>query len=558
MAGSELLLTLLGAVALLLWGVRMARTGMLRACGPMLRSSLSRASRSRLRSFAAGLAVTIALQSSTATALLISSFAARKLIALPAAIAIMLGADVGTALVAQVFALNVKWLWAPAMLAGFVAFSAARTDKTKNIGRVAIGIALMLLALTTLSAVSDAIRHSLIVQQILAAVAAEPSIAMLIGAVLTWLAHSSLAIVLLIMSLAASGQLEPAIILALVLGANVGGAIAPLVALAHAPAAARQVPLGNLVARLLIALLLLPATNLIAHLLPGLSASPAQQTLIIHGLFNLAVALIFLPLLDPLASFVSWAVPPNSPPTNNRLPKHLDPNALATPSEALGCAMRETLGVGDIVLSMLQRSLEAFEASDARLIKEIESADDDIDARYEAIKLYLVTASKSEMSDEDRRRQADILAFITNLEHVGDIIDRNVMELAAKKMRKKYAFSEEGMEELRRFHGQIVDNMRLALNVFATRDTALARRLLRTKAVMRDREVETADRHFARLREGRPDSIETSSIHLDLVRDLKRINSHLTSVAYPILEAAGELRGSRLREPAPSTAPIPE
>jgi phosphate:Na+ symporter len=182
------------------------------------------------------------------------------------------------------------------------------------------------------------------------------------------------------------------------------------------------------------------------------------------------------------------------------------------------------------------------------VVKELEKADNDVDALYEAIKLYLIRASKTDMSEDDSRRYEEILTFTTNLEHIGDIIDKNLMELATKKIKKRYTFSAEGLAELKRFHGQVVDNMRLALNVFATRDVALARRLLQEKAGMRAREFEAAEHHFARLKQGRSESIETSSIHLDIIRDLKRINSHLTSVAYPILEAAGELRQSRLRE----------
>ncbi|MBN8957040.1 MAG: Na/Pi cotransporter family protein, partial [Rhizobiales bacterium] len=174
----------------------------------------------------------------------------------------------------------------------------------------------------------------------------------------------------------------------------------------------------------------------------------------------------------------------------------------------------------------------------------------------EAIKLYLVKASKAEMSDEESRRYVEILTFTTNLEHVGDIIDKNLMDLAGKKIKNRYAFSNEGLEEIRRLHAQVTDNMRLAFNVFATRDVVLARRLLAQKAAMRSTELEAADRHFARLREGRTESIETSSIHLDVIRDLKRINAHLTSVAYPILEYAGELRESRLRDAGAETHDI--
>jgi phosphate:Na+ symporter len=283
-------------------------------------------------------------------------------------------------------------------------------------------------------------------------------------------------------------------------------------------------------------------------LLSWLSADPGRLVLNFHTAFNIAVALIFLPLLAPLARLVTWLLPTPAQAPDRAAAQHLETGVLDTPSEALGCAMRETLRVGHIVLEMLRKSLVVIEGHDLRQVKELEKADDDVDALHEAIKLYLIRASKTEMDDQESRRYVEILTFTTNLEHIGDIIDKNLMDVAAKKIKKRYSFSPEGLADLKRLHGDVVDNMRLALNVFATRDITLARRLVLEKTIMRAKEFEAADRHFARLKQGRAESIETSAIHLDIIRDLKRINSHLTAVAYPILEAAGELRESRLRE----------
>jgi phosphate:Na+ symporter len=204
---------------------------------------------------------------------------------------------------------------------------------------------------------------------------------------------------------------------------------------------------------------------------------------------------------------------------------------------------------------MLRQALEALEGNDAQKVAETEKSDIVVDRLYEAIKLYLVAVSKSELTDAESRRFVETLTFVTNLEHIGDIIDKNLMELAAKKIRNGVSFSAEGLAELRAFHGHVLDTARLALNVFATRDVSLARRLFADKTTTREAERKATDSHFARLKEGRPESIETIAIHLDVIRDLKRIHGHLTSVAYPILEVAGELAASRLvesaREPAP-------
>jgi phosphate:Na+ symporter len=415
----------------------------------------------------------------------------------------------------------------------------------------------MLMALTVLAGISSAMRDSTGLRVVVSALAGEPLLAALVAAGLTWLAHSSLASVLFIMSLAASGVVGPLLALALVLGANIGGSIAPLAALARfSPVAARRVPLGNLIARSAVALAALPFLGQIAGVSGLFEASPARLVLHFHTAFNLVVAVVFLPLIGVLAEAVTRLLPTPVTAPNPHAPQHLDPAVLDTPSEALACAMRETLHVGDIVLDMLRKALPAIEGNDATAVKELEKADDVVDDLHEAIKLYLIRASKADMNEEESRRYVEILTFTTNLEHIGDIIDKNLMELAQKKIKHHYSFSPEGSADLKRFHAHVVENMRLALNVFATRDVALARRLLRQKTTMRIQEFEAAEQHFARLRDGRPESLETSSIHLDLIRDLKRINSHLTSVAYPILEAAGELRESRLRETTAATAPL--
>ena len=286
----------------------------------------------------------------------------------------------------------------------------------------------------------------------------------------------------------------------------------------------------------------------IASWLAMFEPDPGRLAINFHTGFNLAVAAIFLPAVALVATLATRLLPDLAQTAYSTEPKHLDPTVLDTPSEALGCAMRETLHMGDRVADMMRQALVCSRSPIRSCVKEVEKADNAVDALHEAIKLYMVKLSKAEMTDEESHRYVEIITFTTNLEHVGDIIDKNLMELATKKIKNRYAFSAEGLEEIRNFHARVMDNMRLAFNVFATRDVAMARRLLAEKAMTRPAELAAADSHFGRLREGRPESIETSAIHLDVMRDLKRINGHLTSVAYPILEVAGELRDSRLRE----------
>jgi phosphate:Na+ symporter len=550
MIGTDLFFSFLGSVALLLWGVRMVRTGMTRAFGAELRHVLSTHVRTRGAAFVAGLGVTGLLQSSTATALLLSSFVARGLIALPIALVMMLGANVGTTLVAQVFSFDISWLWTLLVGVGVFTFLATEGDKVRAVARITTGLGLMLLSLYHLSAAAAPLRESQTFLSVLTGLAGDPIFGFLLATVVTWLMHSSLTMVLLVMTLAGAHAVPLPFALALILGANVGGAIAPMTGLLNAPPAAKRVAIGNLLQRAVVAIPLVLAVKPCVELFSMVEANPARLVVNFHTAFNVVAALLLLPLTDLFSQLTRRLLPNRPEAADPGQPRHLDANVLDTPSEALACAMRETLYMGDRVADMLRQALVVFEKSDQKLMKEVEKSDNAVDELHEAIKLYLVKASMAELSEEESRRYIEILTFTTNLEHVGDIVDKNLMELAGKKIKNQYVFSAEGLEDIRRIHARVMDNARLAFNVFATRDVTLARRLLAEKAMMRNAEQEAADKHFGRLREGRAESIETSSIHLDVIRDLKRINGHLTSVAYPILEVAGELRDSRLRAPA--------
>ncbi len=557
MHGVETVLNVVGSVTLLLWGVRMVRTGLTRAFGAALRRAIAACSRNRFTAFLGGIAITGLLQSSTATSLLVSSFAGRGLIPLSIAFAIMLGADIGTTIAAQVLSFDLGWISPLLIGAGVITFLSSESDKPRHLGRVAIGLGLMLLSLKLLALATQPLRNAPAFMALLQGLQDEYVIAVVVGTLATWFVHSSLSTVLLVMSFAGSGLIEPRLALALVIGANIGGALAPYMAQSGADVEARRVPLANLMTRAVVGVALLPFLGPIVEGLAMIDPSATRLPVNFHTAYNIAASLVFLPLVDVVAWACRRLLPARPVTDDPGKPRHLDPNVLDTPAEALGCALRETLNLGDRVADMLRQTIDVFERSDPKAVKAIEDADDAVDRLYEAIKLYLIQTSRTELGEEDGKRYIEILTFTTNLEHIGDIVDKNLMELATKKIRNRYAFSPEGMAELRAFHALVLENLRLALNVFTTRDIMLARRLVAEKTAMREAEAKAADSHYARLREGRMESIETSSIHMDVIRDLKRINGHLASVAYPILEAAGELADTRLKtvaEPATGQA----
>jgi phosphate:Na+ symporter len=529
--------------------MHMVSSGIVRAFGADLRRFLGAALRNRFSALLLGLVATAILQSSTATALMVTSFTAGGMVDLVPALAVMLGANVGTTLIVQALSFNVSQI-APVLLAvGVVAFRRSSRTRTRDLGRVSIGLGLMLLALHVLLDSLAPAENAPSMHALLSAVTGEPMLNVLLGTLLAWAAHSSVATVVLVMSLAYSNFLTPVAVLALVVGANLGTAINPIFeAGSSANPATRRLPVGNLVIRLVGCALVVPFLHPIAEWLARLEPNPARQAADFHTAFNVALAALFILPLGGLARVLAPLLPERKATADPATPLYLDPAALGSPSLALTCAAREVLHMGDIVETMLRRSMQAFLTDDRKLVAEIERMDNAVDRLHESIKLYVTEVTRESLDGANGRRAMEIIAFSINLEHIGDIIDKNLMELAAKKIKHKYKFSPEGAAELEALHARVVGNLTLALGVFMSADAGIARRLLGEKVHVREAERAAAESHLARLREGRPESIETSSLHLDILRDLKRIHSHICSAAYPVLEATGELHPSRLRE----------
>ena len=546
--GNVVLLDLIGGIALLLWGLHMVQSGILRAFGGDLRRVLGIALRNRFTAFLAGIGATALLQSSTATALMTGTFLGDGLVGLVPALAIMLGANVGTTLIVQVFSFDVSSV-APVLLAiGVIAFKHGARTRIRDLGRVAIGLGLMLLSLHILLDTLAPAENAPSVRALLTASTGMPVLNIIFGAILAWAAHSSVAVVLLVMSLSYSNFITPIVAFALVIGANLGSAINPLVEGGGLKnPVIRRLSLGNLINRVVGCALVLPFLEPVVKTLTGIDSNPIRLIADFHSLFNLALAAIFIVPLPAFAKLLEWLLPEPATRPDPSTPIYLDTAAIGTPALALTCAARETLHMGDLIETMLRQTIIALMTDDRKLVSEIERMDNVVDKLYEAIKLYVTKITRESLDDREGRRAMEIIAFAINLEHIGDIIDKNLMELAAKKIKNRFKFSDNGAVELQDFHRRVLDNLKLALSVFISGDVKIARQLIEEKVAIREAERLVAENHFARLREGLPASIETSSLHLDILRDLKRIHSHICSVAYPVLEPTGELQPSRLK-----------
>jgi len=550
MSVTFILLHLAGFVALLLWGMHMVHTGIVRAFGGNLRQMLASGLNNRFKAFLAGMGLTALLQSSTATALMSTSFVAAGFITLVPALAVTLGANVGTTLIVQVLTFNVAALAPIFVLVGLIAFNRGGKTRTRDLGRVAIGIGLILLALHLIITTIEPVEQAQALRALFVLLASDPLIDVALAALLTWAAYSSVAVVLLVMTLAAQQIVPPAAAMALVLGANLGNVIPQFLATGSSNDA-RRLALANLLVRGVGCAIAIPLLPWLTQLMANLETSPARQVADFHSLFNLTLAVLFIPLLDPLAKLCSKLLPSTSLVNDPGKPQYIDPAVVGTPSLALADAAREVLRMVDLVENMLRTFFEALKNDDRKLLSRLAAMDDAIDNLHNAVKQHLTAVSREDgLSEADARRCSDILAFTINLEHVGDILDKSLRDIAAKKIKNRLTFSPEGLQEIADMHRHLLDNLHLATSVFMMGDLQAARTLLSEKDRMRDLEQAATANHFERLREGRTQSIETSSLHIDIARDLKRIAAHIASVAYPILEQSGALRRTRLLDEA--------
>jgi phosphate:Na+ symporter len=539
------LLDLAGAVALLLWGLHMVQTGIQRGFGPDLRRWLGAALGNRLAAFAAGLGVTAILQSSTATGLMVAGFAAGGAVALVPALAIMLGANVGTTLIVQILSFDVAEVTPALILLGVILFRRGTATRTRDLGRVAIGLGLMLMALRSIVVLVTPYEDVPSLRLVLGAIATEPVLDVLVAAGLTWAAHSSVAIVLLIMSFAAKGAVPPEAAFALVLGANLGTAINPVLeGVSGDDPVARRLPLGNLLNRLLGCVVALALLRHIGPWMMRLHDDPARAVADFHTLFNLVLAAVFLPALGPYAWVMRKLLPARIAADDPSRPRYLDQTALESPPIALAAAAREALRMADALEAMLGQAADALASTDRRRIGEVRRLDDVLDRLNTAIKTYLTALDPDALSEADHRRLSQVLVFATNLEAAADVVDRDVMGHAAKRLKRGKPLDEGERAEARRLLDRLAATVRAAAAVFMTEDSRAARQLMAEKEAFRDLESAATRAHFAGLRGGK----ETPGVDLDLLRELKRVNGHLVAAAaYPVLEGQGELLSSRLR-----------
>jgi phosphate:Na+ symporter len=543
------LLDLLSAVALLIWGTHIVRTGILRVYGSQLRRILSQNMSKRPLAFVAGILVTALVQSSNATAMLVTSFVGQGLMGLTPALAIMLGADVGTALMSRILTFDLSWLSPLLIFVGVIFFLSRKQTRAGQFGRVGIGLGLIILALQLIVSAAAPITQAAGVKVLFASLTGDLLLDALVGAMFALISYSSLAAVLLTATLAGAEIISLPVAIGLVIGANIGSGLLAFLSTSMQNVAGRQVALGSLLYKLIGLLLITPVLTPLVNWMDTLQLSPASLVITFHVIYNSLRCLIMLPTVGPMGRLCASLLP-QQPETDTQIkPRHLDLTALATPSLALANAVRETLRMGDLIDSMLNAMQEVLRGNQTAVTQEVRRLNDDVEVLYNGIKLYLAQMPREDLSDQDNRRWAEIIELAINLELASGLIERMLRKVQQQKTAKGRSFSEVGLEELSGLHAQLMSNLRLGLSVFLSGDPESARQLLREKRRFRAQERRLAHAHVSRLQRKIVQSIETSSLHLELIADMKRLNSMFCSSAYAVLETTDT--GALSSEPLP-------
>lgn len=533
------LLNLLSAVALLVWGTHIVRTGIMRVYGADLRRVLSRSVAKKPMAFLAGIGVTALVQSSNATTMLVTSFVAQELVGLTPALVIILGADVGTALMARILTFDLSWLSPLFIFFGVVFFLGRKQTRAGQIGRASIGLGLILLALQLIVAAATPITQAAGVKVLFSSLTGDVMLDSLIGALFAIISYSSLAAVLLTATLTATGVISFKVALCLVVGANLGSGLLAMLNNSASNASGKRVALGSLLFKFIGSLLVLPFIDPLAGWLEKLPVNDEELVIFFHVFYNLIRCVVMVPFAEPMAALCRRLIR-EEPETDLRLkPRHLDPGSLDTPALALANASRETLRMGDVMEQMLGTFSKVVHG-ELREDREIRKLDDDVDVLYTAIKLYLAQMPKEDLPEEDSRRWAEIIEMALNLEQAGDILERMSGDVADKSLAARRAFSVEGLQELDAQIELLTNNLRLSLSVFFSRDMTSAKRLRRSKHRFRITNRRYSHAHVDRLHQHNVQSIETSSLHLGLLGDMKRLNSLFCAVAYSVLEQSDD------------------
>ena len=527
-------ITLLGGLCLFLYGLDVTRNNLEITSGKHLRDILGKLTENRLVAFATGLFITLVLQSSSASIAMLVGFVSSALVTLTQSMALILGADVGTTLAVQLIAFRVADYSLLIIVIGFLMVTLLN-QKHKAYGKFTLGIGFIFLGVWQMGQAASAFKDSESLKLTLLLLKDHPMLSLFLAASATALLQSSAAFFGILLSLAHCGILPFHQALPMVIGANIGSCTLPFLVALKSTDRGRQVSYAHILLKISGVLLLLPFLGSFENLVTHTAVTASRQIAHAHFLFNFALSILFLPFINFGAILIN-KLAPLKPEAEVFGPKYLNRQVLTTPSFAFGQAKREVMRMAGIVQEMVEKLFIAFEKGSEHAFTEIEDSEDRSDILYREIRKYLVELSQQSSSEIQAAQQLELIILTSDLEHIGDTIDKSILPLIRIKMNKKLQLSQQGFSEIRDFHQKVVENYQLTISAFDTRDVELCRRVIRRKDQLRELELELRDKHSQRLSKGVKESIDTSAMHLELLSYLRQINSFISNIVYSILQ----------------------
>ncbi len=531
-----LFLQVIGGAFLLLYGVRITGQGFELAFGERLTEWWAAPGRSRLGGFGAGVIGTSLLQSSGAVVTLLISFAEIAPLPLAQSLSIVLGADLGSTLTVQVLSFRIYQYAFPVLSVGILLYLWGRKPKARAIGQGLVGVGFMLLALTFLSGAAREVGQVESLRSLMRDLGGAPLVAFVWGVALSALFQSGTAVMILLIAFSQQGVLPLPAVLPLVLGANVGGTSVAFVAASGLAAEGKRVAWGHMLMKTAGALLFLPFFSLLQGFLTSLAPDPSRIVANAHTLFNLTLSVLFFPLVPRVASILAGIVPEKKEHAPKGKPVYLDRDHLPVAGAALGQVAREIVRMADMIQEMQGVALQSIRNVSEEMADRIRQMDDDVDQLTREIKVFLSALGEGSLDSTQTNRAVAYIAIVTDLENIGDFVDKTLGEHVRRMAERKQHFSEEGADELESYLREVEEIYRESVSAFVTRDARAAEIVIARKKAVGQMERDLRMAHIHRLRKGTPESLESSAAHLDILSAGKVMASHCAAIAYSVLQ----------------------
>ncbi len=530
-----LFLQVVGGVFLLLYGVRLTGQGFELAFGARLKG-LWAAPGGRLRAFAAGALGTGLVQSSGAVVTLLISFAEISPLPLVQSLAAVLGADLGSTLTVQILSFRIHQYALLVLSAGVVLHLWGTKGVVRAVGQGIVGFGLILLALKFLAGAATEIGAVPSLRLLIGDLAGAPVVAFFWGVALSALFQSGTAVLVLLIAFTQQGLMPLPAVLPFVLGANVGGSSVAFVAASGLASEGKRVAWGHVLMKTAGALLFLPFFAVAQELLSAVSPTPSRVVANAHTMFNLTLSVLFFPLVSRVAAQLEKLFPPKKDGSPAWKPVYLDREHLPVAGAALGQVAREIIRIADMIQEMQEMALSAIRGGGEEIAGRIAKADDDVDKLTGEIKVFLSALGEGAFDSEQTRRTVAYIAIVTDLENIGDFIDKTLGDHIRRMAERNHHFSEEGANELASLMLEVKTMYSEAVSAFVTRDEKAAEIVIDRKKVVGQMERDLRHAHILRLQKGTRESLESSAAHLDILSAWKVIASHCASIAYNVLQ----------------------